>query len=61
MSHIKDIYERLTGVNLLAEKISTLKENQEKLNRIVYEHEGRLIRIETLVEVAQKQRLPDRK
>lgn len=61
MSHIKDIYERLTGVNLLAEKIATLKENQEKLNRIVYDHEGRLIRIETLVEVAQKQRLPDRK
>lgn len=61
MSHIREIYERLTGVNLLAEKIATLKENQEKLNKIVYDHEGRLIRLETVAEIAQKKRAPDKK
>lgn len=61
MSHIKEIYERLTGVNLLAEKISTLKENQERLNKLAYDHEGRLIRLETFVEIVQKQRQLEKK
>ncbi len=58
--NLREIYERLTGMNLLADRISTLKENQEKLNKIVVEHEGRLIRLETFVEIAKSSRqLPD--
>lgn len=58
--NLRVIYERLTGVNLLAEKINALKENQEKLNNLSVNHEGRLIRLETFVEIAKMQRqLPE--
>jgi len=52
----KALFERLTGINLLADKMETLRINQEKLSDYVKDHEGRLIRVETFIEIAKTQR-----
>jgi hypothetical protein len=45
-------------VILMEAKLQTLADGVEKVADLVLDHERRLIRIETLVEVAQSNRLP---
>ncbi len=48
---IKELYERLSGINLVREKVSTLTHQIDRLADTVFDHEKRLVRLETLESV----------
>ncbi|MDX1653786.1 MAG: hypothetical protein R3310_01105 [Candidatus Competibacteraceae bacterium] len=43
---VKEIYERLTGINLLRLRVDDLVQNQRELRQLLLDHERRLIRLE---------------
>ncbi len=55
--NIKEIIERLMGLNLLQQEVQAIAANIKELSQIVRDHESRLIRIETLIELARQRRL----
>jgi hypothetical protein len=58
MSALDRIMSSIRQVILMEAKLQTLADGVEKVADLVLDHERRLIRIETLVEVAQSNRLP---
>ncbi len=43
---VKEIYERLSGINLLRLRVDDLIQNQRELRQLLLDHERRLIRLE---------------
>ena len=58
MSALDRIMSSIRQVILMETKLQTLADGVEKVADVLMDHEKRLIRIETLVEVAQSNRLP---
>ncbi len=58
MSALDRIMSSIRQVILMEAKLQTLADGVETVADLVMDHEKRLIRIETLVEVAQSNRLP---
>ena len=58
MSALDRIMSSIRQVILMEAKLETLADGVETVADLVLDHEKRLIRIETLVEVAQSNRLP---
>ncbi len=58
MSALDRIMSSIRQVILMEAKLQTLADGVEKVADLIMDHEKRLIRIETLVEVAQSNRLP---
>lgn len=55
---IRELYERLSGVNLVREKVSTLTHQIDRLADTVFDHEKRLVRLETLESVRDQRTAP---
>jgi hypothetical protein len=58
MSAIDSLLKSIRRVILMESKISDLADGLKEMSRRIVDHEGRLIRIETLVEIAQRRTLP---
>ena len=58
MSALDRIMSSIRQVILMEAKLQTLADGVENVADLILDHEKRLIRIETLVEVAQSNRLP---
>jgi len=50
---ISEIISRLSGLNLIKEKLDRTAKRIEKLSDYVVDHEKRLIRMETIVDIAK--------
>jgi len=50
---ISEIINRLSGLNLIKEKLERTSKRIEKLSDYVVDHEKRLIRMETIVDIAK--------
>jgi len=50
---ISEIINRLSGLNLIKEKLDRTAKRIEKLSDYVVDHEKRLIRMETIVDIAK--------
>ena len=50
---ISEIISRLSGLNLIKEKLDRTSKRIEKLSDYVVDHEKRLIRMETIVDIAK--------
>lgn len=62
MSLLADALATTKKIFLVSEELDRLSEDVKELSRAVDDHEGRLIRIETMIEMAQwGQKLPPRK
>ncbi len=48
---LKEMYERLSGINLVREKLHHAAAQLDKLADIVLDHERRLVRLETQSEI----------
>ncbi len=48
---LRDLYERLAGINLLRESLDDLGHDIEQVADLILDHERRLVRLETLEEV----------
>jgi hypothetical protein len=51
---LKELYERLSGINLVRQKVSDLRREIDRLADTVLDHEKRLIRMETLQTMSQQ-------
>ena len=60
MSAIDSLLGSIRRVILMESKIEDLADGFKEVSRRVIDHEGRLIRIETLVEIAQRRSVPAR-
>ena len=58
MSAIDSLPKSIRRVILMESKINDLADGMKEMSRRIVDHEGRLIRIETLVEVAGRRTLP---
>jgi hypothetical protein len=58
MSAIDSLLKSIRRVILMESKINDLADGLKEMSRRIVDHEGRLIRIETLVEVARGRTLP---
>ena len=58
MSAIDSLPKSIRRVILMESKINDLADGMKEMSRRIVDHEGRLIRIETLVEVAGGRTLP---
>jgi hypothetical protein len=58
MSAIDSPLKSIRRVILMESKINDLADGLKEMSRRIIDHEGRLIRIETLVEIAQRRTLP---
>ncbi len=58
MSAIDSLLKSIRRVILMESKINDLADGLKEMSRRIVDHEGRLIRIETLVEIAQRRTLP---
>jgi hypothetical protein len=58
MSAIDSLLKSIRRVILMESKINDLADGLKEMSRRIIDHEGRLIRIETLVEIAQRRTLP---
>jgi len=50
---LSEIINRLSGLNLIKEKLDRVSKRIEKLSDYVVDHEKRLIRMETIVDIAK--------
>ena len=60
MSALDSLFGSIRRVILMESKIQDLADGLKEVSRRVVDHEGRLIRIETLVELAQRRAPPPR-
>ena len=58
MSAIDSLLKSIRRVILMESKINDLADGLKEMSRRIVDHDGRLIRIETLVEIAQRRTLP---
>lgn len=62
MSLLSDTLAATKKIFLVGEELDRLSDGVRELSRAVADHEGRLIRIETMIEMAQRNpKLPPRK
>ena len=60
MSALDNLLGSIRRVILMESKIQDLADGLKEVSRRVIDHEGRLIRIETMVELAQRRSVPPR-
>ena len=60
MSALDNLLGSIRRVILMESKIQDLADGLKEVSRRVIDHEGRLIRIETMVELAQRRSVPSR-
>ena len=58
MSWIRDLGDNLRKIVLMEDKIDRLLNDVSEVNKLVLDHEKRLIRIETMIDMAQSRNAP---
>lgn len=53
---LRDLYERLAGINLLRDKVHDLANDIARFADLLLDHERRLVRLETLEETRRSPR-----
>lgn len=54
MSSVSELLDRLSGIAVVRERLSETVRRVEQLAEIVYQHDSRLTRIETIMEAARQ-------
>lgn len=54
MSTVSELLDRLSGIAVVRERLSETVRRVEQLAELVFEHDSRLTRIETIMQAAQQ-------